>query len=138
EAAVVAATGARSLRAPRPNRSPSRLATSFYPDRFPWDPWRPDEAQRRLAGVTAPWYVAAGWAIELFLGGGHREHEDLEIAIPRETFDEVVEALSELEPYVITAPHEATPLDEARDRLEETHQSWLLDPDAGAWRIDVF
>ena len=29
-----------------------------------------------------PWYVAAGWALDLFLGGGHREHEDLEIAVP--------------------------------------------------------
>jgi hypothetical protein len=82
--------------------------------------------------------VAAGWAIELFLGRGHREHEDLEIAVPRGSFDEVVEALSELEPFVITAPHEATPLEEARDRLDETHQSWMLDRDAGVWRIDVF
>ena len=40
-----------------------------------WDAWRPEEVARRLTGVDAPWYVAAGWAIDLFLGGQRREHE---------------------------------------------------------------
>jgi hypothetical protein len=26
-----------------------------------WDPWRPTDIARLLAGVTVPWYVAAGW-----------------------------------------------------------------------------
>jgi hypothetical protein len=29
-----------------------------------------------------PWYVAAGWALELFTGDAAREHDDLEIAVP--------------------------------------------------------
>ena len=39
---------------------------------------------------------------------------------------------------MITGPHEATPLAEARDRLEETHQSWVREPATGLWRFDVF
>lgn len=31
--------------------------------------WTPAEVTRRLAGVRAPWYVAAGWALDLFRGG---------------------------------------------------------------------
>ena len=91
-----------------------------------------------LAGVEAPWYVAAGWAIDLFLGEERREHEDLEIAVPNSRFDEVVRALDGLEVFVITGPREATPLAEARDRLEETHQSWIREPSTGLWRFDVF
>jgi hypothetical protein len=91
-----------------------------------------------LAGVDVPWYVAAGWAIDLFLGGEHREHEDLEIAVPGTRFDEIVDALPGLEICIITAPHEATPLAEARDRLAETHQSWVREPATGLWRFDVF
>jgi Aminoglycoside-2''-adenylyltransferase len=34
--------------------------------------------------------LAAGWAIDLFLGGPRREHEDLEIAVPGDRFDELV------------------------------------------------
>ena len=51
-----------------------------------WDPWRPADVTRRLAGVTVPWYVAGGWAIDLFLGRTTREHADLEIAVPAPGF----------------------------------------------------
>jgi hypothetical protein len=93
---------------------------------------------RLLDGVDAPWYVAAGWAIDLFLGGEHREHEDLEIAVPNSRFDEIVAALAGLDFFVITGPHEATPLEEARDGLEETHQTWVREPETDLWRFDVF
>ena len=88
--------------------------------------------------MKAPWYVAAGWAIDLFLGGSHREHEDLEVAVPNSRFDEIVDALGGLEVFIITAPHEATPLAEAHNRLEGTHQSWVREPATGLWRFDVF
>jgi Aminoglycoside-2''-adenylyltransferase len=62
-----------------------------------------------LEGTEVPWYVAAGWAIDLYLGGDHREHEDLEIAVPNDCLDEIVGAFPELEFCVITGPQEATP-----------------------------
>jgi hypothetical protein len=112
--------------------------SSFDPDISKWHAWRPEQVARLLEGVEAPWYVAAGWAIDLFLGGDHREHADLEIAVPNSRFDEIVDALRGLEIFVITGPHEATPLAEARDRLEEAHQSWVREPETGLWRFDVF
>ena len=33
-----------------------------------WAPWTPKEVAERLKDVTVPWYVAGGWAIDLFLG----------------------------------------------------------------------
>ncbi|WP_221639313.1 nucleotidyltransferase domain-containing protein [Nocardia bhagyanarayanae] len=57
-----------------------------------WAAWTPAEVAERMAGVSAPWYVAAGWALDLFTGGDAREHSDLEIGIPRERFDEVAAA----------------------------------------------
>lgn len=132
---MAAATVARS-RPLRLKQNPSRPAASFDPDRFDWNPWRPEQVVTLLAGVEAPWYVAAGWAIDLFLGEERRQHEDLEIAVPSTRFGAVVDALGGLEVHVITGPHEATPLAEAR--LEGTHQSWVLDSDAQAWRFDIF
>jgi aminoglycoside-2''-adenylyltransferase len=114
--------------------------TAIEPDVSKWDAWRPDEVARLLEGVQVPWYVAAGWAIELFLGdeGRGREHEDLEIAVPNTRFDEVAEALGGFEIFVITDRAEATPLASARDRLMDTHQTWIRDPAGGEWRLDVF
>ena len=108
-------------------------------DLYQWDPWRPEQVARLLAGVKAPWYVAAGWAIDLFLGRQRREHEDLEIAVPSARFEEIVEALPGLEVFVI-GPESgtATPLEQARGLLEPTHQTWVREPAAGVWRFDIF
>ena len=105
-----------------------------------WDAWRPEEAARRLASVHAPWYVAAGWAIDLFLGGERREHEDLEIAIPSAALDEFVRALAEFDVYAVKVPGKGvfTPVSEAGDGLAETHQTWVRDAGADCWRLDLF
>jgi len=112
--------------------------TAIEPDVSQWDAWRPDEVTGLLDGVQVPWYVAAGWAIDLFLGGQRREHEDLEIAVPGTRFDELLPVLDGFEIYVITDQAEATPLAEARDRLMDTHQTWIREPATGKWRFDVF
>jgi Aminoglycoside-2''-adenylyltransferase len=106
------------------------------PDVSAWDAWRPERVAALLADLAVPWYVAAGWAIDLFLGGQRREHEDLEIAVPQARFDEVAEALSGLEIFVIDPPR-AFPLAEYPATLE-THQTWVREPATGLWRFDVF
>lgn len=112
--------------------------TAIVPDVSCWDAWRPEEVTGLFADLDVPWYVAAGWAIDLFHGRQRREHEDLEIAVPNDRFEEVAERLAGFELFVITAPYEATPLVGARDRLEETHQTWVREPETGRWRLDLF
>ena len=106
-----------------------------------WDPWHPAEAAGRLAGLEAPWYVAAGWALDLFLGGQRREHEDLEVAAPAARFDEVVAALDGFDLYVPGREDDrdrAWPFAEAGDRLDTYHQTWVRDRATNSWRMDVF
>jgi hypothetical protein len=112
--------------------------TTFKPDVADWESWRPVQVAEVLADVDLPWYVAAGWAIDLFLGGDFREHSDLEVAVPNSRFDELAEVLAPYDVAVITGPWEATPLAEARDRLWDTHQTWVRDPETGRWRVDFF
>jgi hypothetical protein len=90
-----------------------------------------------LAGVDAPWYVAAGWAIDLFLGSQQREHDDIEIAVPADRFREVAEALPDVEFFVIRSGR-ATPLAHAGAFFEASHQTWALDRAPAVWRLDVF
>ena len=114
--------------------------TAFEPDVTKWDAWRSEDVARRLARVEAPWYVAAGWAIDLFLGGQRREHEDLEVAVPRDRFAEVAEALDGFELFAagVPGPGLVTPLAEAAGALETSHQTWVREPPTGLWRLDVF
>jgi hypothetical protein len=115
------------------------MDSTFEPDLTKWAAWSPAEAASHLVGVDAPWYVAAGWALDLFLGGGLREHEDLEVAIPHECFDEVRQALAEFDVFIpvggglVRRVESLTP-----EELATTHQSWVRQPSTGLWRLDVF
>lgn len=106
-------------------------------DSIPWEPWTPRETAGRLERVAAPWAVAAGWALELFVGVGWREHEDLEIAVPASRFDEVRTALGELEFWVPIGDGRLRALAEVSERESGLQQTWARDPAVGAWRLDV-
>lgn len=98
--------------------------------------WTPAEAAARLAGVSAPWYVAGGWAVDLFAGRQTRPHGDLEIAVPAARFPEVQSRFPEFAFDVVASGHlwEAfTP-----ELAELTHQTWLRDPATGRYLVDVF
>ena len=109
----------------------------MHPDDAEWDAWRPEAAAERLARVEAPWYVAAGWAIDLFVGRERRDHEDLEIGVPADRFAEVAAALPELDFHVVTRGT-AEPTAAAGELMKTVHQTWGLDRPANVWRIDVF
>ena len=99
--------------------------------------WTPSEVARRLAGVQTPWYVAAGWALDLFRGGQIREHGDLEIGVPSARFPEIQERFTQQ--YVFDGVgseriwENVTP-----EVLAATHQTWLRDPATGQYLVDVF
>jgi hypothetical protein len=121
-------------------------AGAFDADLAAWRPWRPREVARLLAGVEVPWYVAGGWAIDLFLGAERREHEDLEIGVPAARFGDLAAVLARFELYVVgpvdpdrlSAGDLATPVAEAGELLERYHQTWVLERGRCVWRLDVF
>jgi hypothetical protein len=58
--------------------------------------WRaslPSEGASWLSGIARPWWVAGGWALDLFVGHQSRSHKDLDIGIFRRDAVEVMTAL---------------------------------------------
>ena len=45
--------------------------------------YTPAQVSRLFYGERKPWWIAGGWAIDLFLGKVTREHEDVDVAILR-------------------------------------------------------
>lgn len=98
--------------------------------------WTPGDVARHLAGVAAPWYVAAGWALDLFRGGQTREHEDIEIAVPAGRFGQVRDCFPQ---YVFDAAGSGRIWPDASPEvLAGTVQTWLRDPATGDFLLDVF
>jgi Aminoglycoside-2''-adenylyltransferase len=98
--------------------------------------WTPGEVTRLLAGLPAPWCVAAGWALDLFRGVQTREHGDIEIAIPAAHFPEVRDRFPG---YAFDAVSSGRIWENAAPAvLAATHQTWLRDPATGNYLLDVF
>ncbi|MFZ1102222.1 MAG: amino acid transporter [Hyphomicrobiaceae bacterium] len=101
-----------------------------------WRPWSPPEAAEKLAGLSVPWCVAGGWALDLWRGRQTRPHEDLEIAILRSQFASVRGRLKGFECF--TAGYgKVTPLPAGAHPPPGLHQVWILEEPARVWRMDI-
>ena len=98
-----------------------------------WAAWSPQEAATRLAGVTAPWCVAGGWALDLWLGEQTRPHGDLEIAIQREDLPQIRAALGL--PLHVAGDGEVRRLADDQTPPQHRHQNWVREGEA--WRMDI-
>ena len=101
-----------------------------------WEPWSPEEAAARLAPLRSPWCVVGGWAVDLFLGDVTRHHEDLEVAVLPDAFDDVRALLAGFELYAV-GDGEVRHLPPEERRPEDRHQTWVLEPSSQRWRMDV-
>ena len=111
---------------------------AFAPDLTRWRPWTPHEVAARFRGVQARWCIVAGWAIDLFLQGPPREHEDIEIAVPAHEFGLLGAPLHDCDLFIIDSGM-ATPLAHASDALvARSHQTWVRERSSGDWRLDIF
>ena len=54
-----------------------------------WQPWQPEDIARFFSSLTVPWWIAGGWALDLFLGVQTREHEDIDVLFLRRDQHEI-------------------------------------------------
>jgi hypothetical protein len=54
------------------------------PEIHNWQPLTVEEAASLLSGLRVPWWIAGGWAIDLFLGRQTREHGDTDVLVRRD------------------------------------------------------
>jgi len=103
-----------------------------------WAPWTPERAAAALEGVSAPWAVAGGWAVDLWLGRQTREHEDLEIAVPAVFFLEIQARLEALGLHLFEIDEgQAIALAPGQARRGRGHQTWAMDPALQGWCMDI-
>jgi hypothetical protein len=58
-----------------------------------WDPASPHDAAEWFANVSVPWWIAGGWAIDLFLDRETRRHTDLDVGVLRRDIGEVLSSV---------------------------------------------
>ena len=107
-----------------------------------WRPWRPREVAAFFASLHAPWWIAGGWAIDLFLGRQTREYEDIDVQILRRDQHAVRALFSAWDmqaalppPRDETWPFRPWSLDEVLDLA--IHDVWRRPTETAPWAIQL-
>lgn len=101
-----------------------------------WQPYPLTELPRLLRGTRARWWVAGGWAIDLFLGRQTRLHDDLDIELSRHDQRKVWSALPGWD-IQVAADGRLRPL-QMEEWLKPGDDSLWCRPDATApWAIQI-
>ena len=111
-----------------------------------WEPLSVEEIVEVFSGLTVPWWIAGGLAIDLFVGRRTRPHGDTDVLIRRDDQLEVQSYLSGWDLYKTQQPglkpwpageFQAHPVDDIWCRRTEDSawqlQLMLLDTDADQW-----
>jgi len=70
------------------------MSQSGLPAVGPWRAVHPREAPQLLSPVSSAWWIAGGWALDLFLGRQTRPHEDLDVGVLRRDVPQVLDAMA--------------------------------------------
>ena len=103
---------------------------------FTWDPITPTDAASLLADYDAPWWVAGGWAIDLFLGATTRPHADLDISVLRAHQQAVRAALPGWD-LQLAHNRQLRPWPAGEDLPPEVHGVWARPGATGPWQLEL-
>jgi hypothetical protein len=78
-------------------------ASSLGSDR--WAPLSPQEVADLFVGYDGVWWIAGGWAVDLFLEERTRSHDDIDVAVLRADQGAVQRRLADWELWLPTDPH---------------------------------
>ena|SRR6266850_2411705 len=70
------------------------MANEDSSDLGTWQAVRPNEAVSWFSSVKVPWWIAGGWALDLFVGKETRPHQDLDIGLFRRDAPEMLRAFA--------------------------------------------
>ena len=95
-----------------------------YGDLWRWEDFDPSRLSSLMRSFDAPWWVAGGRALDLWMGRRTRAHQDVDVAILREDQKQLHEAFAGWELYYATTDHQLLPYHS---------DCWLEVPLHGVW-----
>lgn len=103
---------------------------------YRWDALSPARVHALFKSFDAPWWIAGGWAIDLFLGRQTREHGDIDLAVLRSDQPRLQRHLAGWDVHV-AHDGELTPW-ASGDWLEPPrHQFWVRSGPGAPWSFEV-
>jgi hypothetical protein len=103
-----------------------------------WERLQPDDAAALFADFDGPWWIAGGWALDLFLDAETRPHDDVDVALLRRDQAALHRLLKGWDLRYATPEHTLSPRD-GQPLALPVHGVWArrsLDP-SSPWTFEI-
>ncbi|MCD4848489.1 MAG: amino acid transporter [Candidatus Aegiribacteria sp.] len=101
-----------------------------------WEPLSIQEVAELLSGLSVPWWIAGGYAIDLFVGRETRSHGDMDVLIRRDDQLEVQRYLSDWDMHKTQQPGlKPWPIGEFQDRPFD--DIWCRWKEGSPWQLQL-
>lgn len=101
-----------------------------------WRAVAPAEVLPWLSPLSVPWWIAGGWALDLFLGQVSRSHADIDVGIFRADALQVCTSLSKWE-FFEAHNGALTPLDAGTAPRAAVNSLWCRRRDQTEWSLEL-
>ena len=101
-----------------------------------WKRSSPSDAEEWLAEVDSQWWIAGGWALDLYRGQPTREHSDLDVGCFRQDLPNIRAALRG---WMVCAAHDGhlSPLRPDEEPRPDVNSVWCRPADAEEWWLEL-
>lgn len=106
------------------------------PGTYRWEPLTPEAVAARFAALEIPWFVAGGWALDLFMGRQTRAHDDIDVAIFRGDEAALAPALPGWE-FFVAESGTLTRWDPRAPLPRAAHELWARERGQEPWRLEI-
>lgn len=110
--------------------------TTATPPEQRWEPLSLAEVKQLLGPVSAPWWIAGGYALDMFIGHETRKHVDVDVSVLRRDQQAFRDALGKWDVRIAHAG-EFIPWKRGETLKPEHHEVWARETPAGPWRLEV-
>jgi hypothetical protein len=102
-----------------------------------WEPLSLEQVKQLFAPVSAPWWIAGGRALDMFIGHETRAHADIDVAVLRRDQGQFRDALAK---WDVQIAHDGAFIPWKRgDAITDPdhHEIWARETPDGPWRLEL-
>lgn len=102
-----------------------------------WEALSPEAVNELFAAVSAPWWIAGGRALDMYVGHETRTHVDIDVAVLRRDQQAFREALAKWDVHIA---HDGAFIPWTRGETitrPEHHEIWARETPDGPWRLEL-
>jgi hypothetical protein len=101
-----------------------------------WEPLTAQQVAELMRGFDAPWWIAGGWALDLYLGRQTRAHNDIEVAVFRDDEAKLRRHLRAWEHFTAEGGT-LTPVADDEPLPAAAHELWSRERGRDAWQLEI-